>query len=295
MNENKLESLALIIGAMKCGTTTLFEYLRAHPEIAACAKKEPNFFACPREWGLGNALYESYFDFDPAKHKYALEASSDYAKLPYIEYVFDRLERFPQYRYRFIYIIRDPIERIQSHARHAENTKSEILSLDAKRENFSFDAGITKAEIDFCRYADHIEAYSRHFGRDALLVLYFEDLTKKPSATVREVCRFLGISDDFTPELEIHANQQPRVAPRLAWRFASRVAPLRRAVRSLAPQNIRRDLYSAFGSEPVCGRFKLNEDERAEILRALKDDLQRLQHRHGFDVKSRWGIDVDRI
>lgn len=40
-----INNFAVIIGCMKCGTTSLFYYLSQHPQIAACNPKEPNFFA----------------------------------------------------------------------------------------------------------------------------------------------------------------------------------------------------------------------------------------------------------
>ncbi len=40
-----INNFALIIGAMKCGTTSLFSYLAQHPEISACQPKEPDFFS----------------------------------------------------------------------------------------------------------------------------------------------------------------------------------------------------------------------------------------------------------
>lgn len=63
-----IKNYVLIIGAMKSGTTTLFDLLSAHPAIAPCSLKEPGFFAFEDRWAEGFAWYESLFDFDPEQH-----------------------------------------------------------------------------------------------------------------------------------------------------------------------------------------------------------------------------------
>ena len=75
-----IENFAIIIGAMKAGTTTLFDHLAAHPAIAPASPKEPGFFAFEEKFDAGLASYEALFDFDAESHKWALEASTDYTK-----------------------------------------------------------------------------------------------------------------------------------------------------------------------------------------------------------------------
>ena len=55
-----IKNFALIIGAMKCGTTSLFYYLSQHPEICSCREKEPEFFTNDAKWYQGFNWYQSY-------------------------------------------------------------------------------------------------------------------------------------------------------------------------------------------------------------------------------------------
>src|SRR3954447_19096874 len=52
----------LVIGAMKAGTTSLYEYLRAHPQVFMATPKELHFFPADKQWALGVDWYAAHFD-----------------------------------------------------------------------------------------------------------------------------------------------------------------------------------------------------------------------------------------
>ena len=73
----------LLIGAMKSGTTALYERLCQHPAIARCTEKEPNYFSNPEHYSRGIDWYQALWrDWDDDVHRWALEASTSYSKLP---------------------------------------------------------------------------------------------------------------------------------------------------------------------------------------------------------------------
>jgi len=59
----------LLIGSMKAGTTTLFNYLAQHPGIAGAEPKEPGFFAFDETFDQGRDWYDGLFGFDPEVHR----------------------------------------------------------------------------------------------------------------------------------------------------------------------------------------------------------------------------------
>ena len=75
----KINNFALIIGAMKCGTTSLYNYLAQHPEISACRKKEIGFFCYDRFFSKGLNYYQNQFNWNPNLHKIALDVDPNYA------------------------------------------------------------------------------------------------------------------------------------------------------------------------------------------------------------------------
>lgn len=110
-----MDRFALIVGAMKSGTSNLFHVLGQHPQIAPCNLKEPNFFSDEQEYAKGFSYYRDLWDWDPAVHKVALEASTTYTKYPRQEAAGRIAEAAKDFR--LIYIMRNPLERIESHIR----------------------------------------------------------------------------------------------------------------------------------------------------------------------------------
>ncbi|MEA3469299.1 MAG: sulfotransferase, partial [Thermodesulfobacteriota bacterium] len=104
-----------LIGAARSGTTSLHKYLEAHPEIFMSEVKEINYFSNNRYWEKGINWYESHFK--TATEKIRGEASTSYTNYPLIKDVPKRLFHYlPDAK--FIYILRDPIDRFLSHYLH---------------------------------------------------------------------------------------------------------------------------------------------------------------------------------
>ena len=105
----------IIIGGLKCGTTSIHHYLGLHPEIQMSKPKELNFFVGELNWDLGLDWYASRFD---NRFKVRGESSPHYTNLPRFEGVAERIrEHCPDAR--LLYMVRDPIKRILSHWVHA--------------------------------------------------------------------------------------------------------------------------------------------------------------------------------
>src|SRR3954469_11077337 len=73
---------AIIIGAMKGGTSSFYNYLIQHPQICGARAKEPEFFSEHQLHKVRCDRYSDLWDFDAEKHRIALEASTGYTKYP---------------------------------------------------------------------------------------------------------------------------------------------------------------------------------------------------------------------
>ena len=105
----------IIIGGLKCGTTSIHHYLGLHPEIQMSKPKELNFFVEELNWDLGLDWYASRFD---DRFKVRGESSPHYTNLPRFDGVAERIHaNCPDAR--LLYMVRDPIKRILSHWVHA--------------------------------------------------------------------------------------------------------------------------------------------------------------------------------
>lgn len=106
----------IIIGGMKCATSTLHEQLALQPGIFMTSLKEPNFFSNDEEFAKGMDYYQSLFA-GAQPQDLCGESSTHYTKLPTYPDTVKRLaEAFPQTK--FIYVMRHPIDRLVSQYIH---------------------------------------------------------------------------------------------------------------------------------------------------------------------------------
>ena len=176
------ERVVIIVGAMKCGTSSLYDYAVDHSELAPCIIKEPEFFSQHQRHRVEAADYADLWpDYDPAVHRFAIEASTGYSKFPGETGVPERMHAYGL-NPKLIYIVRNPFERILSHFRHVKHLSYERPLLDEHLLSTSM-------------YYTQLEQYLRYFRQDNMLVLDFDDLVAEPAATVRRVWRFLGLAD----------------------------------------------------------------------------------------------------
>lgn len=184
----------MIIGAMKCATSTLHEQLAATPGFFMSRPKEPNFFSDDAIWERGLAWYQGLFATALAGALRG-EASTHYTKLPTHPQTLERLVASVRTR-RFVYVMRHPVDRLVSHYIHE-------WSQGVFRESID-DAVERRPElIAYSSYARQLAPWIERFGRASILPVFFERLTTAPDSELDRVVRFLGFSGPvaWKPEL----------------------------------------------------------------------------------------------
>ncbi|MGC4029081.1 MAG: sulfotransferase [Steroidobacteraceae bacterium] len=281
----------IILGAMKCGTSSLFRYLAQHPAICAASDKESGFFAVDYRWPLGLDYYEGLFDWNPAQHVWALDASTEYTKRPYVLDVPANMKSLPGVEYRFIYIMRNPLRRIESHARHFATAGREFGLYNPETRYTGLDDGITEMAFNTSRYAYQLAPFVEAFGRRRIHLVTLEELSQDPQSVMRNVLAFAGLDPITIDSARWNGADTQRVSPPF-WRAASRLPALRALWRSLVPQRARSALWSRMAVDS--GRFKLTPDEQLRLIAALRDELATLEDVYGIDVRGLWGLDYPR-
>lgn len=287
-----IQQYALIIGAMKSGTTTLFDSLAAHPQICPCFPKEPGFFAFEDRWAEGFGWYENLFDFDPAAHVYGLDGSTDYSKHPFCAEVPRRLADSAPRRFKLIYMLRHPLRRIESHAYHVQHNHCEVGQLPSIRGDHGLDAGISPVSMATAHYAAQLDQYRDAVDRGDLLILIFEDFVRDNAAALARIFDFLGLDPYEIGAMHSNKADAGRQAPGY-WHMLNQVRPLAATARALVPQRLRHGLRDRLSREvEVPGRFKLTTAEEARILAELTPDLVRLRDVYGVDIHAHWDLEL---
>lgn len=199
---------ALVIGAQKAGTTSLFAYLSQHPQVLPSRVKEPGFFS--RHYARGERWYRSHFPTVLRAARtpgaIALEASTGTIRHPLGP---ERVQRhLPDVR--LIALLRDPVERAWSHYHHTLRLGREPLPFevaiwreeerlaDFRRElardpNHYDTAFNLYGYLSTGRYAEQLEGWLARFGRERLLLLSSEELRRDPHGVVVRTADFLGL------------------------------------------------------------------------------------------------------
>lgn len=263
-----------VIGAMKSGTNYLRKLLNAHPAIFMCEPGEPSYFVEPRQlktiwpgmWERGFWQSEQqYLElFKSAGDAVILgEASTGYTKLPHVSGVVERLERFNPDA-RFIYVLRDPVERTLSHYWHMVRYHDERRPIaEAVKQDSQY--------IAFSYYAMQLRPYLERFGSDRIKTLTYESMVRSPEETMRGLYGWLGVGaegvdmsgfvepENVTPDVLKLSQGVPR---RL------RQSPLLRGVFRRFPQSVQTTLRSV--SDRDVSRRAVDASDAVAFLRPIQ-------------------------
>jgi hypothetical protein len=180
----------IIVGGLKCGTTSIHHYLGLHPQIQMSKPKELNFFVEELNWDLGLDWYASRFD---ARFEVRGESSPHYTNLPRFEGVAARIhEHCPDAR--LIYMVRDPIKRILSHWVHATGAGYETRELTATLSQPD------SSYVHRSMYWMQLQPYLELFDRSQIELIAQEELQREREATMRRAFRFAGVEEGFSSE-----------------------------------------------------------------------------------------------
>jgi hypothetical protein len=192
---------AMIVGAQKCGTTTLSSgVLASHPRLSKYRGGESHFFSTCENWKIELKKYHSKFVFED--EKICFEKSTTYTFYPHRNLqIWEDIREYNE-NMKIIYMVRDPVDRIRSAYTHSyERGYIDVGIEEALSQRSTF--------MDVTRYASQIRPFIRCFGRDQVLLLFLEDLRERPSSVIEQLADFLGVdADGFRQKpAEVQANQ----------------------------------------------------------------------------------------
>ncbi len=281
----------IIIGAMKSGTTTLFDVLARHPRIAPARNKEPGFFAFEPIWSKGFDWFDTLFDFDPDQHVYRLEASTDYTKAPFVTGVWERMTARADVDLRLLYIMRHPLRRIESHARHVQAARKEIGQQISPKSDHGLDAGLSLLNLAVSRYAYQLDAYAAARSQGKLHCLTLEDLKAHPDTTLAAVWDFLELDPPDDSALPRSNAAGPRQSVHPLWAQMVRMRPLMALGKGVLPKGLRTTIKGLFLRRVTAeGRFKLTPAETAMLATLYEDDIERLRTVYNAGPKTPWDL-----
>lgn len=206
----------LIVGAAKSGTTSIYAYLRQHPDIFMPAWKELSLFSNDPHTPLHKVKRGAYYQavFAPVTNQSAIgEASTCYL----YDSTSPDLIRHHLGRIKVIISLRNPVHMAYSLYNHQLRKEGEHLTsfaeaLTAEEQRMS-DKQFQKSCYGWHAnyyyyhrglYTEQVKRYYETFGKQNVLVLLFDDLVNTPLEVARKTYRFLGVDEAFVPNLNVY-------------------------------------------------------------------------------------------
>lgn len=216
MTHDNIKPNVILIGAQKCGTTSLYNWIAQHPEVYGHpGMKDYNFFAKDELYeGLGIDWFKKQFK---TKSKIVLHGSVTYA---YFQKAAPRIHNFNP-NVKIIMVVRNPAERARSAfydlIKIGQVDKTSFEKIIAESQEIIY-KGKSQLEDSFMLnvleqgdYFSQINEYSKYFSAKQIKLISFEGLTDNPSDTMKDVFKFLGVADTFLPNFKrINESGEPR-------------------------------------------------------------------------------------
>lgn len=267
-NRNSLAPDFLIIGAMKCGTTTLHDQLARQAGVFMTTPKEPNFFSDDEVFARGEAWYRALFEgAQPGDLRG--ESSTHYTKLPTHPRTMERLRVFLGERpIRVIYIMRRPTDRLVSHYIHAWSERETSAPIEQAVRDMP-------RLVDYGRYAMQLDPWLEWLGPERVLPVFFERMAARPQETLERVWSFLGLEGAPRWDASLGASNvsSARVRKSPLREFLVSQPALRWARRAFVPKSWRDRVKKAWSMN---SRPELSAPTKAALERVFDDDLARV-------------------
>ena len=281
-----------LVGAPRCGTTSMYTYLKQHPEIYLSVLKEPHFFSsdltAPPQAVVDQPLYLSLFE-QVADERAVGEGSVWY--LESREAPWRIHEAVPEAR--ILILLRQPVDMAFSlHGLYCRTGNEELPDFDdalaAQADRASgrripsetyFPEGLQYESV--IRYSDRVERYLEIFGREQVRVLIFEEMVADPARVYREALEFLRVDPDFVAEFD---RDRAKVVIR------QRVL---QQLRTTAPE-IRAKMKGGGQRHTVARSRAVRPETRRRIEENMAEDVERLAQLLDRDL-ARWWPSATRV
>lgn len=294
-----------IVGAAKSGTTSLYHYLRQHPDIYMSPIKEPNFFSTDINLnnlrqsvknrikaenldqffkdGMNRIIHRAYIR-DPQQYLQLFspagpgqikgEASPSYL---YSETAAQEILRFNE-NAKIIIILREPSSRAYSHylmdLKLGFTQDSFKAALEKDRTTFPKGWGASSLYLELGQYYHQVKRYFDIFPPKNILVLLQKDLYQDKAATLKTLFGFLGVRNDFVPQDPDFKNESAVPKNKLVSYLLKSDYFRVKARNFLEHSSLKKIIQKAFYKKPE--RNSSDEETLKEIKNLLKDDVLRL-------------------
>lgn len=279
----------LVAGAMKSGTTALYEYLIQHPQVfLSTTVKESRFLT-----GLSPEKDPEICKYIPVVSDLAryqelfLDAKPDQVigeVDPWCMYLYQntipRINEYLSSPIKIIQILRNPVDRC--HSNYYQFVKQEwpttgfenmVINLEKKQPLYWYE----KMCMEIGLYSQPVKAYLDAFHSENVLIILYDDFRTKPVETMKTICQHIGIDDSFQFDMSFRANEGGIPRSKIIHRILRHHSILTELLKPIVPLKLRRKWRYTLINKNMQKYPPLNPEMREILINYYKDDVIKLQ------------------
>lgn len=299
-----------IVGQPKSGTSALFSFLKDHPDVCACATKEPQFFCKDinsQYFHLSN-MERSEENFlklfsHCANQKILMEAST--------AYLYSRVAAEEIYNFnpdaKIIIMLREPVDFLFTYHMQMLRTSCAFEEIDDFLKALELEPLRKKGQhipencfdhqflfySDRTRYTDQIKRYRERFPENQIKIIVYDDFKSNNRAVYDEVAAFLDLDASFRPEFKtvnakvgVRFRRLKQSLDQLLFPFKQWVRPqVSSSVYNFARSSYRRLFFKQYGLPT------LRAEDKLLLMQRHKEEVEQLSNYLNRDLISLWGYD----
>lgn len=292
-----------IIGAPKCGTSSLFRWLTAHPEISGPKKGKELFFfmdsghPLAKEPNVNTVPAVYYSSLFPEGSSRTVEGTTHYLFQQTARRYLSSMKSEPI----IVTLLRDPAHRVWSSYRYTKNNLARVdpslsfaryvrLSLNGEAErisNFVSDPGsahVLSRDVEYSKYVKYLTSWKQCLSHDRLLLFQFSNLVEDPKSLCSRLVSAVGVGTSFFSNFRFNTKNSTYETK------SSYLHSLARQVARWMPDGkIKKYVKQAYMGVATSESVSASEEDK-QALRRLREYYrpynQRLSREFGIDVSS---------
>lgn len=304
-NQTNILPNFIVVGANKGGTTSIYHYLKQHPQVYLSPIKEPHYFSTDidvnqfkkefaqnklqdiEKYVSGNMEQEYHAAFvrDFNQYQQLFKNAVGYKAVGELStsYLYSQKAASEIYQVvpncKIIICLRNPIERAYSHYRMNlwTGNSNQFDFYKALVEDFHHTPkvwGNAHLYTEIGMYYEQVKRYIDRFGRDQVLIIFSEDLKKRTAEIIREVYAFIGVDPQFVPDTSTQYNEvyTPKYK-NLTW-FLNK-SGIRPIMKKISPTFIKKAIIRTFYKSKA-DKGEMSAEAKQFLLEKLSDDVRAL-------------------
>jgi len=273
-------------GAQKSATTTLYDLLCQHPDVYLPDVKELHFFDNKENYSKGISWYLDKYFSNVRNEKIIGEITPEYM---FFNYIPERMFHCLGKSIKFIFILRNPIDRAYSHywmsyrRGYEKESFEKAIYLEKKRIKFGNRKEIMRfSYINRGFYSKQIKRFLNYFPKENMQFIIFEDFIRNTPNIMKQIFSFLEIDPLYSINYNIKSNYSTIPRSIILRNFIQQTPEIvKKTIKIIIPvKNVRMSIKTLFNkiNQKEFKNPEINIELRKKLIAIYEKDIKELEN-----------------